>query len=83
MNEYELSQARKLKKHQEAMRDPVYAAAYEAAERRRKERERSEEILKYYAGNGCLPPSLSEEKPEENPKTAEQMRMDDILKHFS
>lgn len=83
MNSYELEQARRYKKHQENMKYPVYRAAYEEAERRRKERERSEEILKYYSGNGCLPPSLSEEKPEKKPRTAEQMRMDDLLKKFS
>ncbi len=80
MNEYELSQARRLKKHQEAMRDPVYAAAYKVAQRRKKERERSEEILKSYAQNGFYHPPTQEEPKE---KTAQEMRMNDILKHFS
>ena len=83
MNSYELEQAQRYKKHQENMKSPVYRAAYETAQRRKKERERGEEILKYYSGNGCLPPSLSQEKAEEKPRAAEQMRMDDILKHFS
>lgn len=83
VNDFERSQARRFKENQDNMKDPAYAAAYEAAQRRKKERERSEEILKYYSGNGCLPPSLSEEKPEKKPRTAEQMRMDDILRHFS
>lgn len=81
MNSYELEQARRYKKHQENMKDPDYAAAYEAAQRRKKERERSEEILRGYAANGFFRPQMPEKKPKE--KSAEELRRDDILKHFS
>lgn len=81
MTSYELEVARKAKAHQENMKDPAYRAAYEAAQQRKKERERSEEILKGYTENGFYRPPMPEEKPKK--KTAEEMRMQDILDHFS
>ncbi len=81
MNDFEREQARRFKMHQDNMNDSAYAAAYEAAQRRKKERERSEEILRNYAANGFYRPPMPEEKPKE--KTAEEMRRDDILKRFS
>lgn len=81
MNDFEREQARRFKKHQENMKDPAYKAAYEAAQRRKKEKERTEEILQNYAANGFYRPPMSEQKPKE--KTAEEMRRDNILKHFS
>lgn len=81
MNSYELEQARKYKKHQENMKNPAYAAAYAAGQRKKKERERREEILRGYAANRFYRPPMPEEKPKE--KTAEEMRMQDILDHFS
>ncbi len=81
MNDFERSQARRFKENQDNMKDPAYAAAYEAAQQRKKERERSEEILKGYAENGFYRPPMPEEKPKE--KTAEEMRRENILKHFS
>lgn len=81
MNDFERSQARRFKENQDNMKDPAYAAAYEAAQRRKKEKERTEEILQNYAANGFYRPPTSEQKPKE--KTAEEMRMDNILKHFS
>lgn len=81
MNDFEREQARRFKKHQESMKDPAYKAAYEAAQRRKKEKERSEEILRGYAANGFYRPPTFEQKPKE--KTAEEMRRDDILKRFS
>lgn len=81
MNDFEREQARRFKMHQDNMNDSAYAAAYEAAQRRKKERERSEEILRGYAANGFYRPPMPEEKPKE--KTAEEMRRDDILKRFS
>lgn len=81
MNDFERSQARRFKENQDNMKDPAYAAAYEAAQQRKKERERSEEILKGYAENGFYRPPMLEEKPKK--KTAEEMRMQDILDRFS
>lgn len=81
MNDFERSQARRFKENQDNMKDPAYAAAYEAAQRRKKERERSEEILRNYAANGFYRPPMPEEKPKV--KTAEEMRRENILKHFS
>ena len=45
MNDFERSQARRFKENQDNMKDPAYAAAYEAAQQRKKERKRREEIL--------------------------------------
>ena len=81
MTSYELEVARRAKAHRENMKDPAYRAAYEAAQQRKKERERSEEILKGYAENGFYRPPMPEEKPKK--KTAEEMRRENILKHFS
>lgn len=81
MTSYELEVARKVKAHRENMKSPAYRAAYEAAQRRKKEKERSEEILRGYAANGFYRPPTFEQKPKE--KTAEEMRRDDILKRFS
>lgn len=81
MTSYELEVARKAKAHRENMKSPAYRAAYEAAQRRKKERERSEEILRNYAANGFYRPPMPEEKPKV--KTAEEMRRENILKHFS
>lgn len=81
MNDFERSQARRFKENQDNMKDPAYAAAYEAAQRRKKEKERTEEILKNYTANGFYRPPMFEQKPKE--KTAEEMRREDILKHFS
>lgn len=81
MTSYELEVARKAKAHRENMKSPAYRAAYEAAQRRKKEKERTEEILKNYTANGFYRPPTFEQKPKE--KTAEEMRREDILKHFS
>ena len=81
VNDFERSQARRFKENQDNMKDPAYAVAYEAAQRRKKEKERTEEILKNYTANGFYRPPTFEQKPKE--KTAEEMRLEDILKHFS
>lgn len=81
MNSYELEIARKTKANQENMKKPAYRATYEAAQRRKKERERSEEILRGYTANGFYRLPMPEEKPKE--KSAEELRREDILKMFS
>lgn len=81
MNNWELECARKWHKNQENMKDPAYATAYAEAQRRKKEREKSEEILNNFAANGFYRPPIPEEKPKE--KTAADMRHEEIKKLFS
>lgn len=81
MNSHELEQARSLQKHKENMKDPAYATAYAEAQRRKKEREKSEEILNNFATNGFYRPALSDDESKE--KTAAEMRHEEIVKLFS
>lgn len=77
MNSWELKQCRREQKHREMMKDPVYKAAYEAGKRRANEQKHLEEVMKMYEPGYV--PLLPEMKRE---KTAEEARMESVLKNY-
>lgn len=81
MNDYERSLAVALMAHQKNMENPDYVKAYKEMERRKREREKSEEALKKFGVNGACPPPEAGEKQKE--KTAAEMRHDEIVKLFA
>lgn len=80
MNEYERSQARAYQREAELLKTPEGKAALEYAKRRQEEERQRNAILDSWWGPNGYKPPMPESKPKA--KTAEEMRMEDILKNF-
>lgn len=80
MNRMEREEARRWKEHQEMLKNPDYAIAYEMAKRTSEDQKRLKDILDNYGPYGYIPPELKEQ-PVRKLSDAE-MEMQEILKKY-
>lgn len=79
MNSWEREKAKSILRHQENMKDPAYAKAYEEMQRRKKEMEAGEKALKRFELGWDFPPKAKEEPKQ---KSDAEMRHEELTSLF-